>query len=191
MRVGNQGDEVRLAMDGDRSAFTSLVRIHSASVHAYVARRAGSQVADELLSEVWLRAWRSRASYDLSWPSPRPWLLGIARNTLRAHWRARPIPAVLLPIPTGSDPWPEVDDRLDAGRARPAILAALGSLSEEQREVLLLVAWEEFSPTEVSVALGVPASTVRTWLHRARRGLQASLDQDLRSERPSAEEERL
>ena len=73
-------ETVAWAMAGDRESFAVLVREHGQAVHAYLARRAGRGVADELLTEVWLRAWRSRGSYDVGWAGPRPWLYGIART---------------------------------------------------------------------------------------------------------------
>jgi RNA polymerase sigma-70 factor (ECF subfamily) len=74
------------------------------------------------------------------------------------------------------DPWPAVDDRLDAVRLRLALTAALAALGEDYREVVLLVAWEQLTPAEVALALGLPPSTVRSRLHRARLILQRSID---------------
>jgi RNA polymerase sigma-70 factor (ECF subfamily) len=45
------------------------------------------------------------------------------------------------------------------------------ALPEPQREVLLLVAWEDLTPSEVAVVLDIPAATVRSHLYRARRSL--------------------
>lgn len=89
--------------------FVVAVREHSVAVHAYLARRAGRQTADDLLAEVWLRAFRSRHNFDPAWDSPRPWLYGIARNTLRAHWHlhARPDPRP----DCADDPWEQVEER--------------------------------------------------------------------------------
>lgn len=119
--------------------FVVAVRQHSAALHAYLARRAGTQTADDLLSDVWLRAFRSRHNLDPTWDSPRPWLYGIARNTLRAHWRlhARPDP----PAEVSDDPWDQVDERLDAERIGPHLAGALAQLSPDDREIVLLVAW--------------------------------------------------
>jgi RNA polymerase sigma-70 factor, ECF subfamily len=166
---------VARAMAGDRDAFASLVREHGQAVHAYLSRRGGRQVADDLLTEVWLRAWRSRAGYDTAWPAPQPWLYGIARNVLRAHWRRR-ADRPGAPFQLEEDPWPAVDDRLDANRIRVALTAGLAELSEDHREVVLLLVWEQLTPTEVALALDLPASTVRSRLHRARLVLQRSLD---------------
>jgi RNA polymerase sigma-70 factor (ECF subfamily) len=165
-----------------------LVREHGQAVHAYLARRAGRGVADELLTEVWLRAWRSRGSYDIGWADPRPWLYGIARNVLRAHWRMR-ADRLEGPFHLAEDPWPAVDDRLDAGHLRLALSAALAALGEDYREVVLLVAWEQLTPAEVAMALGLPPSTVRSRLHRARLILQRSIDTSDLTSRYSAYQE--
>jgi len=157
------------AIAGDSEAFAQLVRRHQGPVYAYLARRAGSPAAEDLLADVWMAAFRSRASFDARWDSARPWLFGIARNSLRKHWaRLRKEDAVQDET---SDPWPEVEDRLAASVIVGNLSAALNALSPEQREVLLLVAWEELTPTEIALVLGIPASTVRSHLHRARRSL--------------------
>ena len=166
------------AIAGDNEAFAQLVRRHQRSVYAYLVRRAGSPAAEDLLADVWMAAFRSRASFDTRWDSARPWLYGIARNRLRSHWaRLKREESVQ---DDAADPWPEVDDRLAASVIVGNLSAALDSLSPEQREVLLLVAWEELTPTEIALVLGIPASTVRSHLHRARRSLLG----DARGSRP-------
>jgi RNA polymerase sigma factor (sigma-70 family) len=169
---GSVGGAV-LAIQPDE--FVILVREHSAAVHGYLARRAGRQDADDLLAEVWLRAFRSRHSYDAEWADPRPWLYGIARNTLRAHWRstaARRGPH----FARVDDLWSDVDERLDAQRMAPELARGLAKLNPDDREILLLVAWEELAPADIALALGLPQGTVRSRLHRARHLLQDHLD---------------
>lgn len=154
-------------MDEDR--FLAVFEQHVVAIHAYLSRRAGRGTADELLSEVWVRAVSSRKGYVGVWSQCLPWLYGIARNTLRTHWaqeaRYRRFGAHEA---RGHDPYGAVDDRLDAQAAGPALRAALSSLSEGEREVLLLVAWELLTPTEAAAVLGIPAATARVRLHRAR-----------------------
>ena len=83
------GTLIERSCRGRPDAFVGVVRRHEAAVHGFLARRAGPQVAADLLGEVWLRAFAGRGGYDPAHPDALPWLYGIARNVLRAHWRAR------------------------------------------------------------------------------------------------------
>jgi RNA polymerase sigma factor (sigma-70 family) len=149
------------------TAFVELFWRHGDAVHAYLVRRTGRQDADDLLSEVWLRAFKGRANYDPRWPDARPWLYGIARHVLLAHWRRSGRPLVPLAEPAALDCWDEVDSRLDATGERARLQRVLATLSPDDREVLLLVTWEQLTPSEVAVALGIPQGTARSRLHRA------------------------
>jgi RNA polymerase sigma factor (sigma-70 family) len=160
------------AVDGDSEAFGQVVRRHQVAVHSFLARRSGPSDADDLLADVWISAFRSRATFDQSRESALPWLYGIARNTLRGYWRSSNRSA---PVRDESiDPWAAVDDRLAALDTTMRLRSALNAITDEQREVLLLVAWEDLSPTEAAVVLGIPASTARSHLHRARLALRQS-----------------
>jgi RNA polymerase sigma-70 factor (ECF subfamily) len=66
-------------------------------------------------------------------------------------------------------------DRLDAQRHTRVLADGLASLNEQERDVLLLTSWAGLEPVEVAAALGVPASTVRSRLHRVRTKLRAHL----------------
>jgi RNA polymerase sigma-70 factor (ECF subfamily) len=166
-------EAVARSLAGEPEAFAMVVRRHGQSVHGYLFRRSDRQTADELLGEVWLRAFRFRHSYDQEWSNARPWLYGIARNVLRAHWRGAADHVGL--IESRHDPWPDTDDRLDAGRQRTVLRDALRELHPEDREVLLLVAWEHLSPAEVALSLSIPQGTARWRLHRARTLLKERL----------------
>jgi RNA polymerase sigma factor (sigma-70 family) len=156
-----------LSLSGDPELFVDLLWRHGPAVHAYLVRRAGRQDADDLLGEVWLRAFKGRSTYDLGRSGVLPWLYGIARNVLRAHWRTATRQRGSPEAPAASDPWPDVDARLDAMAKKQQIQLVLGGLSDAEREVLLLVVWEHLTPAEVSIALGIPQGTTRSRLHRA------------------------
>ncbi len=68
-----------------------------------------------------------------------------------------------------------VDARLDAAALGPALRTALAELPAAERELLLLVAWENLTPTEAAQVLGIPAGTARSRLHRARQRMDERL----------------
>jgi RNA polymerase sigma factor (sigma-70 family) len=67
------------------------------------------------------------------------------------------------------------DDRVTAGIARAQLLAALATLPARDRDVVVLVAWEELTYEEVAAALDIPLGTVRSRLNRARCALRELL----------------
>jgi RNA polymerase sigma-70 factor (ECF subfamily) len=137
---------------------------HLGAVRAYAARR-GSRDADGVAAEVMTIAWRRLAIVPTE--DPLPWLYAAARNVVYAEARARrrTVPG----SPAGSTPAPEVRS-LD-----PELDAALRALRTSDREALLLVAWEDLSPTQAAEVLGISSAAFRVRLFRARRRLQAEL----------------
>ncbi|MFE2580661.1 RNA polymerase sigma factor [Streptomyces sp. NPDC059378] len=164
----------------DPAAFEALVAHHSVALHGYLVRRAPA-AADDLLAEVWLQVYASRRTFDGARGPVRAWLFGVARNILAAHWRhtARERPEAepeRLGLETApADPWHAVDQRLDAAALAPLVRRTLAELPEVERELLLLVAWEQLTPTDAATVLGIPAGTARSRLHRARNRLREAL----------------
>jgi RNA polymerase sigma-70 factor (ECF subfamily) len=160
------------SLAGDGEAFVEVVSRHEAAVGAYLARRAGREVAEDLLGDVWVAAYQSRGRYDTSFPDARPWLFGVALNTLRRYWRSRPAED-LVPdlggLERGWDPWPGVVGRV---AVEAALRAALAGLRPAEREVLTLVAWEDLTVADAARALGMPAGTARRLLYQARQALR-------------------
>lgn len=167
------------SLDGDANAFVEVVRRHEVAVGAYLARRVGRDQAEDLLGEVWVAAFTSRAGYDRSFGDARPWLFGVAHNTLRRHWRSRPAEepqADMSGMASGWDPWGAVDDRVDAG---PVLRRALALLHPRHREILTLVAWEDLTVADAGRVLGIPPGTARRHLHEARVALRTVPDMAL------------
>jgi RNA polymerase sigma-70 factor (ECF subfamily) len=140
---------------------------HLGAVTNY-ARRRGSADADALAAEVMTIAWRRLE--DVPKDDPRPWLYATARNLLLEEGRKRGLRATndreqLVPAP-------ELDE-ID-----PSLRSALLALSPLDREALLLVAWEDLTPTQAAKALGINPTAFRVRLLRARRRLRARLESD-------------
>jgi RNA polymerase sigma factor (sigma-70 family) len=156
----------------DPERFAVLFDRHAPHIHRYLARRAGREVADDLVAETFLTAFAKRDRYDLGYSDARPWLYGIATNLVGQQRRDE---ARQYRIRQGAVAEPEVPDHADrvaagvtAEAMRALLDAALAALPAGDRDVLLLIAWEQLTYQEVSRALAIPAGTVRSRLHRAR-----------------------
>jgi RNA polymerase sigma-70 factor (ECF subfamily) len=152
--------------------FATLFDRHAPYTYRYLARRAGRQVADDLLAETFLAAFAKRDRYDLGHADARPWLYGIATNLVGQHrrdearqYRIRQATVIEPAIPGHAE---QVAADVSARAVRTLLDAALAALPPGDRDVLLLIAWEQLSYQEVSQALAIPVGTVRSRLHRAR-----------------------
>jgi RNA polymerase sigma-70 factor (ECF subfamily) len=152
--------------------FADVFDRHYDAVHRYLARRVGPDLADDLTAETFTQAFDVRLRYDAKYADARPWLFGIATNLMRHHHRGegrrlRAYARLDRPADSG-DAFGGIDGRLDAERAGPAIAGALMTLSQGDRDALLLFAWADLRYEEIAVALGIPIGTVRSRLNRAR-----------------------
>jgi RNA polymerase sigma factor (sigma-70 family) len=152
---------------------------HYERIFAYAARRLGRDRAEDVASETFLVAFSRIGVYDTGRPDAGPWLYGIASNLIARHGRAEATRYRALARMAPDEPVQWDDDavagRLDAATAKGVLAAALARIKPADREVLLLVAWAGLNQAEVAVALGVPAGTVRSRLHRARQEMRKAL----------------
>ncbi|SFO64004.1 RNA polymerase sigma-70 factor, ECF subfamily [Actinomadura madurae] len=159
--------------------FAALFDRHYAAIHGYAARRLGRGLADDVAAETFLIAFDRRGRYDLARPDARPWLYGIASNLVarqhRAEVRQYRALARAGTSEAGDGHADAVAGRVDAQAAKGALAAALAGLPRGDRDVLLLVAWAQLTVQEAGEALGIPAGTARSRLHRARRRIRAAL----------------
>ncbi|NUT40669.1 MAG: RNA polymerase sigma factor [Thermoactinospora sp.] len=150
-------------------------------VWAYVVSRAGRQVADEVVSETFAIAWRK---FDQVPQHALPWLLGVARNVLRDSIRAE---ARRDGLQRELQEW-ITGDVADHVAERLGVLKAMARLTQDEREILILVAWQGLSPRDCAKVLGCSVPTFRVRLHRARKRLQAELDSPTLSRNDLVEE---
>jgi RNA polymerase sigma-70 factor (ECF subfamily) len=155
----------------DRSA----VEARFAEVFAYLglvsayARRRGARDPEAIAAEAMAIAWRRLADVPLD--DPRPWLITTARTLVLAE-RRRHAAAIqdlegVEPAAPPHTPVLELDHELEV---------ALATLSETDREALLLVAWEDLTPSGAAASLGISPAAFRVRLHRARRRLLHELE---------------
>lgn len=139
--------------------FSAVYRECYPRVLAYTASHAGTQRAEDITSETFTIAWRK---LDQMPSNALPWLLGIARNLVRAA-RRQATHMELIELPADDD------------FALIELRVALATLSEADQEVLTLIAWHGLGAAEAAQVLGCTTATFFVRLHRARRRLQAVL----------------
>jgi RNA polymerase sigma-70 factor (ECF subfamily) len=163
-----RSDRLLLAgLPGQPELMGVLYARHAHAVFRFLSRRAGPAAAEDLLSEVFVAALQASGrvvAHDSG--SALPWLYGIAANVLRHHLRDRRAGGPAS-YDAGMD-WDAVEARLDAQAQRGELRAALSVLSPAERDLLLLVAWEELTPAEAARVVGISQVAARSRLHRAR-----------------------
>jgi RNA polymerase sigma-70 factor (ECF subfamily) len=172
---------VRRARAGDQDAFGQLVRRHLRAAHA-AALAVGLEAsdADDVCQDAFVTALeqleRCRPEEKF-----RPWLLTIARNRaldLRRRQRVRAAESLDVVEVGAADPGPlRAAERADA---RSHLAAALATLTDIRREVLLLHDLDGWTHPEIAAHLGVAVGTARAHLFWARRDLRARLSGELR-----------
>ena len=179
-RPPHRSDAAAIAASLDApAAFAAVFERHHPAVHRYLARRLGVDLADELAAETFAVAFAKRGRYDVAFDDAAPWLFGIATKLAHRHWR-REERELRAYARTGADPAvPSTEDgataRADSALAGPALAAALAVLTTEERDVLLLYAWEQLAQPEIATALAIAPGTVKSRLHRARARVRESL----------------
>jgi len=158
----------------DPDAFREIFERHAAAVLAYARKRIGPTAGEEVLAQTFLIAFERRARFDPSYASARPWLFGIATNIIRHHLREERKHLTVVAKISGEPAVEPVDDvtRVDAQRVKPQLIAALLTLSNDDRDTFLLLALGELTYEEAAAALGIPIGTVRSRMHRARTRLR-------------------
>jgi RNA polymerase sigma factor (sigma-70 family) len=171
--------ELLARAEGEPELFGVVFDRHFATIHRYLERRIGRDGADELAGEVFRIAFEQRARFRPVHESALPWLYGLATNLMLKRWRgerreARAVARLEAAARNGDGPEAQ-DERIAASVARARLLAALAELPAGDRDVLVLVAWEELTYEEVATALDIPVGTVRSRLNRARARLRELL----------------
>ena len=170
-----------------QARFEALFNAHYETVHRYALRRAEPPLAEEVVNEAFLVAWRR---LDEMPEEPLPWLYGTAKHVLANRRRDAVRHARRIGAAAAESGVTAADGRrraaLDVARdpadrlaESDAALRAFTGLSEPDREALRLVAWERLSLADAARAAGVSRPAFAMRVHRARRRLAARLrDQD-------------
>ena len=164
----------------DVGEFTQTWHRDGPRVAAYVRRHVAAADAPDVVAETFLQAWRRWA--DVPQP-PLPWLIGTARKVLgsqrRGDGRRSALHQRLVLL---GDAARSAEDAGLLATERMAALTALAELPEDQREALLLVAWDGLTPEQAAAVMGVRPGTFRVKTHRARKAARLAADADDQAE---------
>lgn len=156
---------------GDRAAFERIYNLLVDDLYSYIRGQTRNEtVAEDLVANVFLKAWRSAKGYRPSSHTFRRWTFTIARNEVRDYWRAsqRTLPMVEFDISDERQPEPESDPV----EVRRLVQQALATLTEEQRQVVVLRYFSNKSHEDIAAILGKREGAVRAQLMRALRQMR-------------------
>lgn len=175
--MNNEQDIIRRAQKGDSEAFRTLVEGYQTQVYRLAARMCGESAADDVTQEAFVAAWRALPSFrgDCRFST---WLYRLATNAAidllrreKRHRNADDITELEL-----SDDGLSPQELAERGETQEAVRRALGQLSEEHRQVLLLRYMQELDYGEIADALEISEGTVKSRISRAKGRLRELLD---------------
>jgi len=174
---------VRQCIAGDSQAWQQLVASQHRRIYAICYRFTGSgSDAEDLTQEVFLKLYKNLTSFDLQKGSFQTWITTLARNLLVDHFRRTRQDRATDSIDAsfdGEEDGPTIADRLADHREsqekhvanlelRGRIQKALGQLSPELREAVILRDLEDMDYKEISQVLRIPEGTVKSRISRGR-----------------------
>ena len=172
---------VRRARDGDADAYGELVTMHQAAAFRVAYLLLGSAAdAEDAAQDGFVRGYLALARFREGEPF-RPWLLAIvgneARNRRRARGRREGMLTRAVTAFRGGSGTAVAPERLVlAGETQAEVRDALAALDEDERLVVTCRYLLELSEAETAGALGIPAGTVKSRLHRGLRRLRARME---------------
>ena len=169
-------------MDDVEARFRAVFESTYPTLARYARHRGlSASDADDLVAGAYEVAWR-RFDVVPTGDGALPWLVAVARNLLRNRrrklFRERAVMERLGP--------PHEDEFELPPVSWQDIRRALDRLSDEDRELILLVAWDDLSPAQAATVLGLTPGAARTRLHRARGRMAQLLDIAPDVKRPAA-----
>lgn len=170
------------ARAGDHEAFARLVEQYQTPIYNLTYRMLGdSAEAEDAAQEAFLRAYTRLSSYDPHRPF-KTWLFSIASHHCIDRLRKRRLTWMSLdePLPPNlasalAEPGPGPEERAVRGEQAALIQKHLARLSPEDRAVIVMRYWYDFSYEEIAEATGGTLSAIKSRLHRARLALADAL----------------
>lgn len=176
--VTGETDLVRQAQAGDENAFARLYDAYLARIYRYVYFRVtDNQVAEDIASQVFLKAWENLYRYRIGSSPFIAWLYRIAHNTVIDHYRTRKSTIGLEEVePALASSGEDLDEKLDLQFEARDLRLALQQLTEEQQQVLILKFISGLSTPEIARQMGKRQDAIRALQMRALQALAKAME---------------
>ena len=186
---------VRRCIAGDAEAWEEIVRTHSRRIYNICYRFTGSaDNADDLAQEVFIKMYRTLASFDPDRGAFTTWITTMTRNLLVDHFRKTKQDRATDSLDAGlgeeedsatlsdriPDTAPSADDRIQRRETQEMVQKAIQKLSPELREAVILRDIQDMDYKEIASALKVPEGTVKSRINRGRMELAKLLQRTYR-----------
>lgn len=170
----DQENIIARARRGDADAFEQLVVAYRDQVFRLALRMCGNEAdADEVAQEAFLSAWKALPNFrgDSRFST---WLYQLTSHAVIDLMRRekRQIAAEDITEVSAPDPGPSPQQQAERSETRQAVRDAMGQLSPEYRQIVVLRFLQELSYEEIGVVLKLPPGTVKSRLNRAKSQLK-------------------
>jgi RNA polymerase sigma-70 factor (ECF subfamily) len=174
-----QTELVLLAKAGDAEAFGHLYETYLDRIYRYIYFRVtDEQTAEDLISQVFTKAWENLDRYQ---PSGRPfiaWLYTIAHNTVIDHYRTRKDTVAIENTLSLASDSPSPDEQVELHFEADHLRSALQTLTSEQQQVVVLKFIAGMTTDEIAAQLQKSAGAVRALQMRALQALAKQMQKD-------------
>ena len=162
---------MRLAWTSRSKRFETEALPHLGALYRMARQLVGSERADDLVQETFLRAWKYFETFGAA-TNCRAWLFRILRNAWISRWRKTRLELPLTETEAQAiEPYYDWEAEFLGGEFSVGVKRALSDLPADYRMAVLLADVEEFSYQEIAHVMECPIGTVMSRLNRARRML--------------------
>lgn len=175
---------VRRAQAGDTEAFAKIYDMYFVQVYRYTAFRVPAEIAEDLVADIFVKAWEKLSTYKQRKDVPfAAWLFRIARYTVIDSYRAhRGFEEISEAVEDG-DLFNRADTKVGRDEMLSIVNGAMQKLPDRYREVLLLSYMAELPYAEIGRVLKLREGAVRILKHRALKKLEEHLPENIREYR--------
>lgn len=166
---------VKKTQTGDQAAFAQLYDEFASRLFSFIRIKVSeTTAAEDILQEVFLKAWRGCRSLDLNNLNFSAWLYQVTRNTINDYFRKKYRQVQIVPLEEAEQLASEdqLSDNESGGLPSRVVAQTLDQLPGHYKEVIELRFFQDFSVIDTARILGKNAITVRVWQHRALKQLQ-------------------